>query len=124
MHELSVTESILQIALKHAQAAKAIHITDIYLVIGSLSSIVDDSVQFYWDHIAEGSIAEGAKLHFHRIPAELVCQECGLNYQPVPGELICPDCSSSQVKIVRGDEFYMEAIEVSDNKPERCPPLR
>jgi hydrogenase nickel incorporation protein HypA/HybF len=120
MHELSVTESILQIALKHARAGNAQYITDIFLVIGDLSSIVDDSVQFYWDHIAAGTIAEGAKLHFRRIPAELECLSCGSKYQPEPGELICPECSSADVRIVKGDEFFMEAIEVTENKPERC----
>jgi hydrogenase nickel incorporation protein HypA/HybF len=120
MHELSVTESILKIALKHAPQGQGKIITDIYLVVGALSSIVDDSVQFYWNHIAEGSIAEGARLHFRRIPAELQCLDCGLEYQPDPGELVCLGCMSSRVKVIRGDEFFMEAIEVSENKPERC----
>jgi hydrogenase nickel incorporation protein HypA/HybF len=120
MHELSVTESILQIALKHARAGNAKYITDIFLVIGDLSSIVDDSVQFYWDDIAAGTMAKGAKLHFRRIPAEMECLDCCLKYQPEPGELVCPHCSGVNVKIIRGDEFFMEAIEVSENKPERC----
>jgi hydrogenase nickel incorporation protein HypA/HybF len=40
-------------------------------VIGRLASIVDDSIQFYWDMISEGTICQGAKLHFKRVPAEL-----------------------------------------------------
>ena len=47
MHELPVTESILEIALRHAQEAGARRITDLYLIIGQLSTIVDDSIQFY-----------------------------------------------------------------------------
>jgi hydrogenase nickel incorporation protein HypA/HybF len=120
MHELSVTESILEIALKHAPQGQGNYITDIYLVVGALSSIVDDSVQFYWNHIAEGSIADCARLHFRRIPAELQCSDCGLKYQPEPGELVCPGCTSPRVTVLRGDEFYMEAIEVAEHRPERC----
>ena len=67
MHELPVTESILENTLRHARGAKAVGVTDVYLVIGQLSSIIDDSVQFYWDMISEGTIAEGASLHFKRI---------------------------------------------------------
>ena len=33
--------------------------TAIDLVVGELSSIVDDSVQFYWDLIAEDTAAAG-----------------------------------------------------------------
>jgi len=46
MHELAVTENILSIASKHAQESGATRVTAINLVIGQLSSIVDDSVQF------------------------------------------------------------------------------
>ena len=112
MHELTITESILEIALKHADKANARRITDIYLVIGQLSSIVDDSVQFYWDLIAEGTIAEGAKLHFERKPTEILCLECGLRYNPPSGQMACPDCDSINIRIVSGEEFFLEAIDV------------
>jgi hydrogenase nickel incorporation protein HypA/HybF len=111
MHELMVTESILEIALRHAQDAGADKITDLYLVIGELSTVVDDSVQFYWDFVSEGTPAEGAKLHFRRIPAELLCQACGHSYG-VKENLTCPKCQSSDVRIIAGNEFSLEAIEV------------
>ena len=82
MHELSVTESILAIALRHAGQAEAKRVTELNLVIGQLATIVDDSVQFYWDIISENTIAEGASLHFRRLPLELLCQLCGACYTP------------------------------------------
>jgi hydrogenase nickel incorporation protein HypA/HybF len=42
MHELSITQSILSIALEQAEAAQANRITKINLVIGELSGIVDE----------------------------------------------------------------------------------
>jgi hydrogenase nickel incorporation protein HypA/HybF len=114
MHELSVTESILQIALKHAGQVPGGKITAIHLVIGRLSSIVDDSVQFYWDFVARGTPAEGAQLHFQRVPAELLCLDCNLRYQPGEGQLACPECSGVHLKILAGDEFYMASIEVTE----------
>jgi hydrogenase nickel incorporation protein HypA/HybF len=112
MHELMVTESILEIALRHAQDAGEVRITDLYLVIGELSSVVDDSVQFYWDFVSEGTAAEGATLHFHRIPAEMTCQSCGSVYSPT-NSLVCPSCGGHDAHITTGLEFYMEAIDVS-----------
>jgi hydrogenase nickel incorporation protein HypA/HybF len=112
MHELSVTESILEIALRHANQAKAQRITQLYLVVGQLASIVDDSVQFYWDIISKGTIAEGALLHFRRLPAKLRCLQCSHEFSPDGDGFACPSCSSERVKVIAGDEFYMEAIDV------------
>jgi hydrogenase nickel incorporation protein HypA/HybF len=120
MHELPVTESILEIALRHAEVANAARVTDIYLVIGQLASIVDDSVQFYWDMISAETIAAGARLHFKRIPAELLCLDCQERYHPGEGELACPRCGGRHVKVVSGEEFRMEAIEVESAEDVRA----
>jgi hydrogenase nickel incorporation protein HypA/HybF len=112
MHELSVTQNLLDIALRHGQAANARQITDLYLVIGQLSSIVDESVQFYWDFVAKGTPAEGARLHFQRIPTQVHCLDCELSYQPAGEDLACPTCDGIHIEIAAGDEFYLDAIGV------------
>jgi hydrogenase nickel incorporation protein HypA/HybF len=117
VHELSVTESILSISTNHAQDANAARVTDIYLVIGELSSIVDDSVQFYWDIISQDTICAGAQLHFNRIPASFHCQECNHEYS-IQGEMQpCPLCGSYHVRVIAGEEFYVESIGVESNNP-------
>ncbi len=116
MHELPVTESILKIALRHAEEAGATRITELHIVIGQLASIVDDSVQFYWDIISKDSLAEGAHLDFRRVPAEMLCLSCKQRYAPTKEELACPNCGSIAVKIVAGEEFYLEAIDVEGVK--------
>ncbi|MBN1303502.1 MAG: hydrogenase maturation nickel metallochaperone HypA [Anaerolineales bacterium] len=116
MHELPVAQSILDIALRHARQAGAARITDLYLVIGDLASVVDDSIQFYWDTISAGTAAEGATLHFKRIRAEMQCMECFEKYHPGKDDLLCPKCGSVGVKILAGEEFYLDSIEV-DTEP-------
>lgn len=112
MHELAVTESVLNIALKHGQNAQATRITDLHLVIGQLSSIIDDSIQFYWDMISENTICQGARLHFQRIPAEILCLNCSEEYT-LNGEMIpCPKCNSTRVKVTSGDQFFLDSIEI------------
>lgn len=113
MHELPITQSILEIALKHAKKANAKKITNIYLVMGELSKVVDESVQFYWDMIADETIAKGAKLHFRIVPAQFQCMACFEKYHPGDSdEFECPNCGASGVKIVAGEEFSLEAIDV------------
>ena len=117
MHELAITESILEIALRHAEQAAAASVVNIYLVIGKLSSVIDDSVQFYWDMISNGTIAEGAQLHFQRLPAEFLCRDCQTQYTPPEGQFACITCGSTRVQVVKGDEFFIEAIDVEHDTP-------
>jgi len=112
MHELSVTESVLEIACKHAEKAKAKKVTDIHLVIGRLSSIVDDSVQFYWNVISKDTICEDANLHFKREPAVLVCLDCQTEYTLEDELTGCPNCGGARIRVLSGDEFNLESIEI------------
>jgi len=112
MHELAVTESILEIALRHAKSAEARQVTALHLVIGDLASIIDDSVQFYWDIIAKDTIAEGAHLNFRRIPIQMQCLSCQVQFFPKDNDFTCPDCASIRVKILSGEEFFLEAIDI------------
>jgi hydrogenase nickel incorporation protein HypA/HybF len=125
MHELAVTEQVLAIALRHAAAAQATQITHIHLVVGQLSSIVDDSVQFYWRLIAEGTIAEKAVLNFERRPAQMHCLACGTRFALVDQRNFhCPHCGSPDVVVSGGDELLLESMQVETGAPaeEPAPP--
>ena len=112
MHELAVTESVYNLAVEHAQKAGARKVTDLYLVIGRLSSIVDDSVQFYWEILTKDTLCEGSTIHFKRIPAELICLDCAKPYT-LDGDLTpCPSCGSNKVKVTSGDQFFLDSIEI------------
>jgi hydrogenase nickel incorporation protein HypA/HybF len=115
MHELAVTQSILEIALRHAARAGAGRIVELHLVIGEMATIVDDSVQFYWPLISQGTAAEGSRLQFRRIAAQFGCRACGFTYHPSDG-LACPRCDSSAVRLVAGDEFHLESIQVTEQE--------
>ncbi len=111
MHELSITQSLLEIALRHAEKAGAERILQLNLVIGELSSIVDESVQFYWDIVSQDTIAEGAELHFERVQGTLRCLACG-NEFPLSEGYTCPICGEKQVIPVGGDDFRLDSLEV------------
>jgi hydrogenase nickel incorporation protein HypA/HybF len=112
MHELAVTESILSISEKYARENDAVKVTGINLVIGKLSSIVDDSVQFYWDIVSKDSLCYQAILNFERRPAVLHCNECSNEYEIATSLQPCPSCGSPNIKVVSGEEFYVDSIEI------------
>ena len=113
MHELSITEQIIEIAVRHGEKNQAQQVTDLYLVIGELSTVIDESVRFYWDLISEDTICEGARLHFNRIPAIFKCLDCEDEYRLVEGELVpCPQCGSTRMEVLQGKEFHLDSINI------------
>lgn len=115
MHELAITESILSIALEAARGAGAERIVAVNLVIGDLSSIVDDSVQFYFDLLSQGTPAEGAVLRFQRDYATAACGDCGHRFEVSPPLMpICPACGGARLEVSGGQGFAVDSIEVDD----------
>ncbi|MFW6082924.1 MAG: hydrogenase maturation nickel metallochaperone HypA [Chloroflexota bacterium] len=112
MHELSVTESLLEIAVRHAEEAGAERIVRLNIVLGEFSSIVDESVQFYWDIVSADTIAEGAELHFERVAGTLRCLACGHEFPLGSDSFNCPACGEAEVVVAGGDDFRLESIEV------------
>ncbi|MFV9503494.1 MAG: hydrogenase maturation nickel metallochaperone HypA [Oscillochloridaceae bacterium umkhey_bin13] len=112
MHELAITEGIINVATNAADGRRIRRIT---MLIGALSSVVDDSVQFYFDFLSRETLAEGASLQFRRVPATATCLACGASHDVVPPlPLECAACGSTQLRVTGGDQFLVESIEVDD----------
>ncbi len=112
MHELSITQSILSIALEQAKAVQASKITKISLTIGELAGIVDECVQFYFDLLSKDTIAVGVSLSFDRPPTKLRCRNCATTFSPDDLDWACPNCQEQKIEIVSGRECYVSSIEV------------
>jgi hydrogenase nickel incorporation protein HypA/HybF len=115
MHELPATQGILTVALDAAREAGAERISLIDVVIGELTSMVDDSVQFYFDVLSRSTAAEGATLRVRRVPAQAVCVDCAASYPVVPPlRATCDSCGSLALSVSGGREFFIESIEVDE----------
>jgi hydrogenase nickel incorporation protein HypA/HybF len=113
MHEMSVTQSILDIVQRHAEQAGARRVLAINLVIGDLAGFVDDSIQFYFDFLARDTLAREATLHFERVAARVRCYACATEYLPDTTALwSCPECGALGGEVLAGREFSVASIEV------------
>jgi hydrogenase nickel incorporation protein HypA/HybF len=111
-HELGVTQQVLEIAVDKANEVGAKSIRTINLVIGDMSGFLTESVQFYFDFMANGTTAAGAHLNFRRVPIEACCRSCGHTYLPAGENWDCPNCGARDMEITKGKEFFVESIEV------------
>lgn len=116
MHELSVTESILNIVLRYAVANRVQKVEIINLKIGEMADLVDECIQNYFDYLSRGTIAEGAVLKIQRAPVVFQCVSCKNSYRVSIKDnenMQCPSCGGEKAALVSGREFYIESMEVT-----------
>lgn len=112
MRELPSMQTILDKMLRQADASHATHIKRITLVLGELSELDPNALQNHWNEISKNTVAENARLHFRRTLGEVQCMSCFKKYRPENGVIHCPNCGSFGAKILTGEEFYVESIEM------------
>lgn len=111
MHELPVVLDIIRVMEEEAKKRGFQEITKISLVIGELSSIVDESVQMYFEVAAKNTPCAKARLVFEHRPAMLKCKECGREF-PHEKSFDCPFCGGDSVLVKgTGTEFYIKSFE-------------
>lgn len=113
MHELSVVESMVSVVLRHAEKNRATRVTKINMVLGEVSSVMEEPVRFYFDIISKDTVAQGAELSFKRTPLEARCSDCGHEFRVVEFDFTCPECRGSETEVISGREFQVESIEIS-----------
>ena len=114
MRELNATQSILTKALLKARESNARRIKSLQLAIGEISELNQNAIQQHWEELSQSTPAERAQLHFRLIEAEVQCMACFMKYHPVDGKIYCPHCGSYGAKIVAGEEFYLESVELDN----------
>jgi hydrogenase nickel incorporation protein HypA/HybF len=111
MHELPIVLDVIKIVNQEAEERGLSKIKSITLVIGELSSVMDESVQMYFELLAEGTHCKGARLVFEHVPSTLRCVRCG-NEFPHIRKFECPLCGGDSVLIKgTGQECYIKSID-------------
>ena len=92
MHELSIMQSALSLALDQARQAGAVRVHLIRLRIGALSGVVPDALEFAFEALTPGTLAEGARLAIEPVPARFWCATCTREFQSDDMFAECPGC--------------------------------
>jgi len=113
MHEMSICEGILQVIEDQAVAQNFKEVKRVRLEVGPMAGVELEALQFSYDVVTRGTIADQSKLEVINLPIDAWCMPCA--HQVVVKQRFdaCPDCGSHQVQINGGDELRIKDMEVN-----------
>jgi hydrogenase nickel incorporation protein HypA/HybF len=117
VHELSLSNAILETALRHADGRQ---VTSVQMSIGAMRQVVPESLDFYFGIVTRGTLCEGARLE--QEPARLRCESCSAEWQPDLPIFRCPGCGAAEVEVLSGTEFEIESIVIEEEESECIAP--
>jgi len=112
LHELSLTQNIIDLAIEHATREDAAKILSITLEIGALSGVVIEAVEFAFDVCSKNTLAEGAALKIHHINGQGRCLDCQKEAEIKNPTHLCPHCGSLALETVQGQDMKFTEMEI------------
>jgi hydrogenase nickel incorporation protein HypA/HybF len=109
---MSLVEGIREVLEAQAAAHDASRVTRVRLEIGRFAGVEKPALDFAWDVVMRGSVAEGAALEMIDLPAMAACMGCGATVEIDHRFDPCPRCGSGQLVPVSGDEMRIKDLEV------------
>jgi len=111
VHELGIASEILDVALSEAARHAAEKVTSIRLRVGVLRAIEPGNLSFLFEHLARGTLAEGALLEIVEEPVRVECGACGVSeVSSIAWE--CPRCKGAGVSVTGGDSLSILSLDV------------
>ena len=114
MHEMAITQSILDIAVAVSAEHGNVKVEKIRIKMGEYSGVVPSLIQEYYNIASRGTTAENAELIIERVPVTVLCRACGYSGEIDKRKVKCPVCGGRDLKLLTGREFYVESLEVED----------
>lgn len=112
MHELSIALGIVKIAEDETAKVKAEKVTKIELVVGVLSGVELDSLNFVWESAVKDTVLEFAKKEIRIVEGRGKCIDCNTQFDMENIYDCCPNCNSNFKDILRGKDLKVKRLEV------------
>jgi len=113
MHEVSLMENAVRMAVETARASGGARVHRIRLRVGAMSGVVPDALRFACDMVCQGTPAEGAELEIEDVPATCWCAQCAVEFATPDFLGECPHCHAVSAELRRGTEMELASVEFS-----------
>jgi hydrogenase nickel incorporation protein HypA/HybF len=112
MHELSLSNGMLEIIEKQALETGFQRVLVVRLEVGRLSCVERDALGFCFESVTRNSVAEGARLEMVDVPGEAWCWDCEAVVPLVRRGEACGRCDGYRLKVRDGEQVRILDLEV------------
>jgi hydrogenase nickel incorporation protein HypA/HybF len=113
MHEVSIMEEAVRLAVDAAKSAGANHVLALRLRVGALSGVVPDAMRFAFEVVCRDTMAAGASLEIESVPAACWCATCRAEFECADFFNECPRCHNVSGELRRGRELEIASVEMN-----------
>lgn len=111
MHELALSESIVELVLEHARRAELRTVSRVVVELGADAGVDGDALRFSFDAVTAATPAQGAELSIETIPLRAGCRVCAAEFTPASALDPCPICGAHGTSILAGRELRVKSLE-------------
>lgn len=112
MHELSLSESVLQILEDGARTEGYTRVLTVWLEVGELAAVDPQAMRFTFDAVSAGTLAQDARLEIVAVPGRARCKPCAAEVDVSSRFDACPRCGSHALQLIAGQELRVKELEV------------
>ena len=112
MHEMALAESIVGTLEEQSRQQSYARLKTVWLEIGPFAGVEVEALRFSFDVVANGTLADGARLEIESNPAHAWCLPCGKSVVIAERFDPCPGCGGHQLQVTSGDELRIKELEV------------
>ncbi len=112
MHEMSLCNSLIDLIGDQQRQQGFERVVEVRVEVGVLGHVDPHALEFAFDVVTPGSVAEGARLVIREIPGSGWCMDCSKMVAMAKRGDGCPDCGGFGIIVEQGDELRLKELEV------------
>ena len=111
MHELTLSQRIVDLVVECARKEGVHEVTRITLEVGMAAGVEPDALRFCFDVVTADTLAQGAELAIETIALHARCRDCACEFEPAGLVSSCPRCGSYAPSLLRGRELRVKSFD-------------
>lgn len=112
MHELSIAQSVVELAEDVALKEQADSILSIDIEIGTLSGVVREALEFALEITVKNTKLENAKINYLKMIGKAECNSCNFKFETNDLLAFCPKCKQANFRILDGKQLRIKSLTV------------